>query len=62
MDFDETWYGWSTKGPLQVLLFFGLICPVVYPGRGQNRSQGGSPSSKNFFRPEQQQTEFIAVV
>ena len=25
MDFDETWYGWSTQGPLQVLLFFGLI-------------------------------------
>ena len=21
MDFDETWYGWSTQGPLQVLLF-----------------------------------------
>ena len=21
MDFDETWYAWSTHGPLQVLLF-----------------------------------------
>ena len=21
MDFDETWYGWSTQGPLQVLYF-----------------------------------------
>ena len=27
MDFDETWYGWSTQGPLQVLLFFGQIRP-----------------------------------
>ena len=27
MDFDETWYAWSTHGPLQVLLFFGQICP-----------------------------------
>ena len=31
MDFDETWYGWSTQGPLQVLLFFGQI----HPGAGQ---------------------------
>ena len=52
MDFDETWYGWSTQGPLQVLLFFGQICPGADPGRGKNRS-GGSPSSGNFFfRPE----------
>ena len=28
MDFDETWYGWSTQGPLQVLLFFGQIPPA----------------------------------
>ena len=41
MDFDETWYGWSTQGPLQVLLFFGQIRPGVDPGRGQNRSWGG---------------------
>ena len=40
MDFDETWYGWSTQGPLQVLLFFGQICPGADPGRGKNRSQG----------------------
>ena len=32
MDFDETWYGWSTQGPLQVLLFFGQI-----PSRGRSR-------------------------
>ena len=34
MDFDETWYGWSTQGPLQVLLFFGQIRP--------GRIQGGT--------------------
>ena len=52
IDFDETWYGWSTQGPLQVLLFFGQIRPWADPGRGQNRSWV-SPSSKNFFfRPE----------
>ena len=39
IDFDETWYGWSTQGPLQVLLFFGQICPGADPGRGQNRSR-----------------------
>ena len=37
MDFDETWYGWSTQGPLQVLLFFGQIRPGADPGRGQIR-------------------------
>ena len=25
MDFDEIWYGWSTRGPLHVLLFIGQI-------------------------------------
>ena len=40
MDLDETQYGWSTQGPLQVLLFFGQIRPGVDPGRGQNRSWG----------------------
>ena len=50
MDFDETWYGWSTQGPLQVLLFFGQIRRGADPGRGKNRSRGGgSPSSRNFF-------------
>ena len=48
MDFDETWYAWSTHGPLQVLLFLGQIRPGVDPGRGKNRSRG-SPSSRNFF-------------
>ena len=52
MDFDETWYGWSTQGPLQVLLFFGQIPPGADQGRGKNRSRG-FPSPKNFFfRPE----------
>ena len=41
MDFDETWYGWSTQGPLQVLLFFGQIRPGADPGWGKNRSRGG---------------------
>ena len=40
MDFDETWYRWSTQGPLQVLLFFGQICPGADPGRGKNMSGG----------------------
>ena len=45
MNFDETWYWWSTQGPLQVLLFFGQIRPGADPGRGRNRSRGGVPSS-----------------
>ena len=40
MDFDETWYGWSTQGPLQVLLFFWQDPSRADPGRGQNRSWG----------------------
>ena len=32
MDFDETWYAWSTQGPLQVLLFFVQIHPGADPG------------------------------
>ena len=52
MDFDETWYGWSTQGPLQVLLFFGQIRPGRIQG-GAKIGHGGSPSSGNFFfRPE----------
>ena len=35
MDFDETWYGWSTQDPLQVLL-----CPGADPQRGQIRPRG----------------------
>ena len=42
MDFDETWYGWSTQGPLQVLLFFGQIRPGADPGRAKI-GYGGSP-------------------
>ena len=49
MDFDETWYGWSTQwhGLLHVKRHFGQIHPGEDPGRGQNRSWG-SPSSKYF--------------
>ena len=64
MDFDETWYWWSTQGPLQVLLFFGQICPGADTGRGKNRSQG-VPFFKELFRQIrrlQQQTECIAVI
>ena len=51
LDFNETWYAWSTQCPLQVLLF------SVRSAQGQIRQiQGGaelghrgSPSSKNFF-------------
>ena len=31
--FDETWYGWSTNGSLQVLLLFGQIRLGADPGR-----------------------------
>ena len=64
MDFDETWYGWSTQGPLQVLLFFGQIRPGADPGRGKNRSRG-VPFFKKLLlqtRRLQQQTECIAVI
>ena len=63
MDFDETWWGWSTHGPLQVLLFFGQIRPGADPGRCKNRSRG-SPSSRNFFFTGwlQRQTKWIAMI
>ena len=64
MDFDETWYGWSTQGPLQVLLFFGQIRPGADPGRGKNRSLG-VPFFKELLLQTgrlQQQTECIAVI
>ena len=63
MDFDETWYAWSTHGPLQVLLFFGQIGPLADPGRGKNRSQG-VPFFKKLLlqtRRLQRQTECIAM-
>ena len=34
MDFDENWYGWSTQGPLQVLL--------ISARSAQGRIQGGA--------------------
>ena len=52
MDFDETWWEWSTHGPLQVLLFFGQIPPSADPGRakighGGPLLQETSPSDQN---------------
>ena len=38
IDFDETWHGWSSQCPLQVLLFFDQIRPGADPRRGQHRS------------------------
>ena len=64
MDFDETWYGWSAQGPLQVLLFFGQIRRGADPGRGKNRSRG-VPFFKKLLLQSwrlQQQTECIAVI
>ena len=63
LDFEETWYGWSTQSPLQVLLFFGQIRP--------GRIQGGAKLGLGvpFFNELllqtgrlQQQTECIAVI
>ena len=51
MDFDETWWGWSTHGPLQVLLFFGQI-PL---GRSENRS--GGPLLQETSSSDQKATE-----
>ena len=64
MDFDETWYWWSTQGPLQVLLFFGQIRPGADPGRGKNRSRGVPFFRKLLLQTGrlQQQTECIAVI
>ena len=64
MDFDETWYGWSTQGPLQVLLFFGPIRPGADPGRGKNRSRGVPFFRKLLLQTGrlQQQTECIVVI
>ena len=42
VDFDETIYGWSTQGFLQVLLFLGQIRQGADPGRG-NIGHSGSP-------------------
>ena len=65
MDFDETWYGLSTQGLLQVLLFFSQIRPGADPGWGQNRSRG-VPFFKELLLLQtgrlQQQTECIAVI
>ena len=64
IDFDETWYGWSTQGPLQVLLFYGKIRPAADPGRGQNRSRGVPFFNELLLQTGrlQQQIECIAVI
>ena len=64
MDYDEIWYGWSTQGPLQVLLFFGQIRQGADPGRGKNRSRGVPFFKKLLLQTGrlQQQTECIAVI
>ena len=64
MDFDETWYGWSTQGPLQVLLFFGQIRPGADPGQSKNRSREVPFYKKLLLQTGrlQQQTECIAVI
>ena len=64
MDFDETWYGWSTQGPLQVLLFFGQIPPEADPGQGKNMSRGVPFFRKLLLQTGRlrQQTECIAVI
>ena len=64
MNFDETWYGWSTQGPLQVLLFFGQIRPGADPGRGKNRSRGVPFFRKLLLQTGrlQQQTKCIEVI
>ena len=64
MDFDETWYGWSTQGPLQVLLFIGQIRRGADPWRGKNRSRGVPFFKKLLLQTGrlQQQTECIAVI
>ena len=64
MDFDETWYGWSTQGPLQVLLCYGQIPLEADPRRGKYRSQGVSFFKELLLQTRmlQQQTECIAVI
>ena len=64
MDFDETWYGWCTQGPLQVLLFFGQIRRGADSERGKNRSRGVPFFKKLLLQSGrlQQQTECIAVI
>ena len=61
MDFDETWYQWSTQGPF---LFFGQIPPGADPGRGKNRWRGVPFFWKLLLQTGrlQQQTECIAVI
>ena len=63
MDFDETWYAWSTHSPLQVLLFFGQIRQGADPGRGKNRSRGVPFFKKLLLQTGrlQRQTECIAM-
>ena len=63
MDFDETWYGWSTQGPLQVLLFSARSVEGRIQG-GAKIGHGGPFFKKLLLQSGrlQQQTECIAVI
>ena len=64
MDFDETWYGWITQVHLQVLLFFGQICPGVDPGRVKIGHKVGLFFQKLLLKTGMllQQTEWTAMI
>ena len=51
MYFDETWYGWSTQGPLQVLLFSARFAQGADPGQAK-KDHGGPLLKKIFFTQE----------
>ena len=61
---NETWWGWSAHSPLQVLLFFGQICPEADPGQGQNRSRWVPFFNKLLLQTgrQKQQSECIAMI
>ena len=52
MDLDQTWYGWSTQGPLHVN--FEAFLPDLPRGgsRVGQKYVKGVPFKKFFFRPE----------
>ena len=63
MDFEEIWYGWSSQGPLQVLLFFRPDPPRADQGRA--KLGHGVPFFKELLFQTgrlQQQTKCIAVI
>ena len=63
IDFDETWYGWSTQGPLQVLLFSARSAQGQIVGG--TKIGHGAPFFKELLLQTgtlQQQTECITVI